>query len=349
MPKYPAPAKGRTKGKKKDYKKYLSILSLFILSLGFLGFYSFFKQFNKAFIFADTSESHDLSSDSYSVALFTLEDSFSASSPKLKNIKILVVKSDSSESILLDIPVNTKLDMPGKYGEEELSAALALGMLNSASLSGDCDDACFGKSIAFVISSLKLLTGMTVDKWILVEPELHDFSESLLFRSKPTSFFDRNNISLLASSMKTNFKFSEFIRYYNIVRTLNQSSIKNLTFSVSDLFDNNLRELNYNSALAAEKFSIAVLNATKTPGVASYGARVVENAGGHVTSMENASQVAEETFIISDDLNSATVSYLADYFDVENLYLKKEAPFADSPIDRADVTLVIGIDFLPNY
>jgi hypothetical protein len=354
MPRRPASIKSRIKGKRTNYTKYLGIFGVFILCLGFFTFYSFFKQFSKACIFAETETSSQNQNEepfknAYSIALLTLENSFDSSPLNLSKIELFVVAPDSSGGILIDIPVDTVLDMPGKYGEEKLSSALALGTLNSSTIEGSCNDACFKESMSFVLSSLKLLAGTSIDKWVLVESALSNYSEDLLFEGKSMSFFDRNNILLLDNSMKTNFTFSEFLHHYGTVRSLDQAKIKNITFSGPDLLDTNLRELNYNSVIATEKLSIAVLNATAVPGVASFGARVAKNIGGHVTSVENAPQTVEKTFVVTNSLDSFTIKYLKDFFNIEDIYSKEDAPFTDSSMDRADLTLILGLDFLPNY
>jgi len=352
MPKRPASAssKRRTKKTSHKFRQYFLLLGIFLLSMLFLSAYSFIRHFEKARIFADSSDSSGIfSSAAYSVAFIVLEDDFLTIPPKIKEIKILYIKQNSPNSFFVNIPVNYGFDMPGKYGEESFSSVLALGMLDNIGGEQTCSATCFQNSMLYVESALKLLTGYSLDKWVVVEPEIQDYVENLVLQGDTLRFLDKKNIKLLSKSMRTNFTVSEFFTHYHNLRALKTRDLRIISFSLQEVLDSNLRELNYNSNISSQELSLAILNATKSSGVASFGGRVVKNVGGHVISVENAQNIEETTYMITDNPESYVAQYLSNFFAISKNYSKKHSPINDPAISRADVTLVIGLDFLENY
>jgi len=245
MPRVSASSKSRKNTKKIDYRRVFLLTGLSIFSLAFLSFYSFFKNFSKACIFADSQDSSSFNSSAYSVALLTLENALELTPAKVQDIKILYVKPNSTGSFVLNIPVETDFDMPGKYGEESFSSVLALGMLNSSQEGEACSDECLSSGMTYVESALASLTAHSIDKWIVVTPDISEYAQNLLVRGDPFSFFDKNNIKLLSNSLRTNFTFSEFLSHYNSLRSVDTKNLKEVTFSSQQALDNSLRELNF--------------------------------------------------------------------------------------------------------
>jgi len=121
------------------------------------------------------------------------------------------------------------------------------------------------------------------------------------------------------------------------------------TFESPDLLDTFIRETTYDSSFAEEKKSIAVLNGSGFSGLASFGARVVKNRGGHIVAVDNAKDIHEKSYLIVDDKTSETASYLLSFFEDAEIYSKDELNFDEPVLDRADVTLILGLDIASKY
>lgn len=362
----------RKKGKKNEYKKYLLTFGLLVFSVLFLGIWSFIKNFSKASTFAyfgDESNSSSLYPNSvenstndilgestssldknyngvYSLALLNLEDSFS-STARISDLNVVFVNQRSLETLIVNIPASTILDMPGKFGEEKIASALALGMLGVSQ--NDFSEKVSSQGMSYVNDTLSSLLGVKVEKWVLTDSSLKDYSEGLFLNGELSKAFDRSNISKIGNSMKTNLSVNEIAKYILTLKKSGSKKTKKIDFTSLAEFDTILRDFNYNSDIAQRKISFAVLNATNTSGVASFGGRVAKNAGGYVIATENASKIMEDSFIIADNPQSPAVLLLKDFFGIQKVYSKGSAPLKDSAIYRADITLVLGLDILNKY
>ena len=96
--------------------------------------------------------------------------------------------------------------------------------------------------------------------------------------------------------------------------------------------------------MAKEAKSIVVLNATSLAGVASFGARVVNNLGGRVVSVDNAENKFSEDFIVTDDPNDYSVRLLSGVFGISKVISKDVAKqyVTDNQLHRADILLILG-------
>ncbi len=337
------------RGKKNEYKKYLFISGLLVFSALFLGAWSFAKNLSKTSTFAySKDESHDfsLNSTENALVLVNLEDSFSPTA-RISDLNVVFVNSQSLETLIVNIPIDTILDMPGKFGEEKISSALALGMLGVSS--NDFSEKLPTQGMPYVSNMLGSLLGIKVDKWILTDASFKDYSKDLFLNGELLKAFDRSNISKLGNSMKTNLSVNDVARYILALKKSGSKKTQTVNFDSFTQFDTVLRDFNQNSEIAQRKISFAVLNATNTFGVASFGGRVARNAGGYVIATENASEIMDYSFIIADNPQSPAVLFLKDFFGIQKVYSKGLAPLKDPAIYRADITLVLGLDILDKY
>ncbi len=343
----------KRKSRKKRIKRYLSIGSLFVFFLLFLSFYTFYKQFHQSYISAEslTSSEDFTKKDFYTIALISSKESFENTPLILDTTKVLLFSTKRGEYSVYEVPGDLEVDMPGRFGVERVDRSFALGILEANYSSDSCGEECSNAGLNFTVSNLENLIGGKVDRFVLVEPSMKEYSEEILIGSNLRKFFSRAEIRNIKSSLKTNMSFADFLHFYSLTRSYSKEDISFNSLSEVDRFDAYVRELTYDSKLAEEKKSVAVLNGARIPGLASFGSRVVKNRGGYVVSVDNTSSVYEDTYIITNDKESYTVKYLADMFEVDGIFNKKELPEvgAEAVIDRVDITLILGVDNSSKY
>jgi hypothetical protein len=345
-------ARYKRKSRNNKLKKYLGIFTLFIVFLLFLGFYAFYKQFHQSYISAASATSDNFGDkDFYSVALISTQDEFAQSPLILDKIKILFVSPKHDNFTVYEVPTDFEVDMPGKFGNEKISKSFALGTMGCGTVGEAPSEDCFSKGLNYTITNLENLTANKIDRFVLVEPSLNDFSEEILINSNPRKFFNRLEIKSLRKSLKTDMTFSDFLHFYSLIRSYSKKDVSHETFNAPENFDAFLRELTFDSNLAEEKKSIAVLNGTSVSGLASFGSRVVKNRGGHVVSVDNAVNNYEESYLIASNKEDLTVKYLAAFFGIKNIYNKGELSTVSSETvtERTDVTLILGLDNSAKY
>lgn len=344
MPRRSARYKRRSKNSNK--KKYLVIFALCVGFFLFLTSYAFYKQFHQTYISASSITSQDFrTQDFYTVAVISTEDSFDTSPLVLKSVKLIFFSTKHKDFLVYEIPSDLEVSFPGKFGTDNISKAFALGTMDIDTSSG-CDLNCFNAGADLTRVTLEGLIGAKIDRFVIVDPSLADFSEDIFITSDFMKLFQKSKIQSLKKSLRTDMSFADFLHFYSLARDFSKNDIKYETFTQSEVLDSSLRQLTYDSELAEERKSIAILNGTSIPGLASFGARVVKNRGGHVVAEDNAAGDYEETYLIVENKDNLTVSYLAQFFDVQDVYSKEELPFSitDSAIDRAEVTLILGLD-----
>jgi hypothetical protein len=349
MPRKPArrrSSKRISKAKKKalkreKLKKTLSVAALVIVSAVFLLSYSFYKELTSKYASAFSSSSHDiLSQKIYSVVVISVDD-FSADPIKVKTIDLYIFDKDTLKLIKYHIPLQTTVDVPGEYSVEPFANIFALGNLKDNNLSEGAE---------LVSRSVEKLFAFPVDRYLVVEGRGEEALVSLL-NGKLLLNKENFNLDELKESVKTNLSLREFFDLYNLSRSLPGDRIieKDLSQTYLDspsLLDEELRDLTFDTELSKEQKSLAVLNGSSSPGVAAYGSRLLENYGGRVVAVSNASKQYDKSIIITDDTMSESTRIVSRLFGIENIVLKSNLQdFSETEIDRSDITVILGLDF----
>ena len=102
--------------------------------------------------------------DFYTVALLSSEDPFDTAPLRLKSIKLLFLSPEHSVFSVYDVPPTLVFDMPGKFGEEELSKSFALGTMEFSLSDGQQFTASFRPSLTV----LQNLIGTKIDRFVIV-------------------------------------------------------------------------------------------------------------------------------------------------------------------------------------
>jgi len=201
----------------------------------------------------------------------------------------------------------------------------------------------------FTLTVLQDLIGIKVDRFVLVEPSMAEFSETLLVKGNILELLHRSESKNIKQSLKTNMSSADFLHFYSLVTGFSKSETTFSTFESPDLLDAFIREMTYDTRFAEEKKSIAVLNGSGLSGVAGFGARVAKNMGGHVVAVDNANDTYEKSYLIVEDRTCHTTLYLLSFFNDVEVRLRSEVDFDEPVLDRADTTLIFGLDIASKY
>src|SRR3989344_827480 len=274
--------------KKKIVKLVYLILLVFLSVSLLLGYFSY-KSLTVSFASASGSDSFDLiNHDIFTVSVISINDL--DSSPVLtKNLSLFIYDTEAKKVLRYDIPLNYVLDIPGKFGEENINKAFALGYSQNHDVMSGVD---------LVNSSIKKLVGINVDRYVLTYGEFDREINEVLNGKNPLEYVSFDTIKNLGLKFKTNLSLSELSHISNFSSSLSKDDF----ISGFEAYDENIRELTFDSEIAIEKKNIAILNGSEISGVAWYGTRIAENMGIRVIASGNASGKYDESVIVTDSL-----------------------------------------------
>lgn len=339
---------GRDKRKIVDRsnKKYFTQMfvgaGIFTAAVLFLAGFSIIKYLNQAFASASSISSYDLNSESV-VTLSFIEVADLNSDPLiLKNLKYVIYDKANSKISYFDIPLGVNVDMAGKFGIDAVSKSFALGALNAEDK--------IQAGIEAVDSVVLKIFAYKIDRYVLVNSDNSKDLLDSLTGAGILKFINPQKAAILKKSTISNLTIAEYYSLVNFAHSIPKDKISNYSVSQNDVdnsqaIDEFIQNISFDKAPASEDFSVSILNGTNFPGVASFGARLVTNAGGRVVSVNNASKQYETSFIISDNVDSKLLRYIAHSFGIGQVVSKdKASSFGESEIDMSDITVIIGFD-----
>jgi hypothetical protein len=312
-------------------KKILVFVFVFLLTATILGGYLTFNKINKQFASAESTSSLD---QSYSSLLLVVVDDFTKDNPAIKKLEYRIYDFDGKKSYTYNVDTDYKVELGGKFGTEPVSNFLALGALNE-------DDAISG-GIKFVNNAVFKLFAFPVDRYVYIDESSAWGWEGLFKYGQfwPLLLEGRGDGSHTNAKLDELYSLSKFIQSLPEDRAVTATLDETLFSGMDEAF----REITIGSKFAQEAKSIAVLNATNTSGVASFGARVINNLGGRVVSIDNSDNKFAEDFIVSDDPEDYTVVAMSRAFGISKIINKESAKqyVTDNQLYRADILLILG-------
>lgn len=330
--------------KYKSLARSLGVFILFFISASVLVGVLAYKNITHSLTFAVSnveliSGRSELSKQDLTTVLYLSVEDINSSPVIVNNIIISFLDKDNKKVVSYNIPTSITLDVPGKFGNEELSKVVALGTLDGE---GDVKD-----GVNLLRKSLIKIFGYNIDRYILVDksldPELNNFFSTA--QIKPES------LRKLKDFMVTDLNLKDLYDIYKFMTSLPEDRVILVNLSPSyvenpQLIDESIKDLTFDSAVAQEKKSIAILNGSGVSGIASFSSRILENMGGRVIAVENARNVYEKSILVVDNPNSETVKQIQEFFGFTQILVKgtDEIDLDENTLDRADITLIIGID-----
>ncbi|NMB91868.1 LytR C-terminal domain-containing protein [candidate division WWE3 bacterium] len=327
---------------RKNAHRVVVVSVLFTLSLVFLFSYSFHKYLNQNFASALSTSSYSILDDTIPTLSYIVVEDLNASPVVVKKVNFILFDKVNNKVSIYNVPVNTDYEIPGKYGRDEFSKLFALGAMNS-------NDPLEAGSQAINRCIFKLF-GFKVDKFVLTDFAHESFFDKLWREGGFAGLLNLKSIYSLEGSLKTNMSLKEFNNLLSFTHSLPQDRVINETttpksFLNTQDFDDQVREITYDSAISNEKKNIAILNGTNYNGLASFGSRVVSNIGGRVVAVTNTESFYEKSVIIADDIDSRTALFLSRVFMIPDIIHKdKASSYLENEVDRSDVVVIFGFD-----
>lgn len=330
----------KNKKTKKKINRIISVFFLLLISSAFLSFLSIKKVLDKTFVSADSSTSTDvLDENRVSFAIVTVDD-LDKENIKIISMNVMFFDRDNKKVVTFEVPSNFSSDVPGRFGVEEYSKLVTLGMIDSGNIADGSQ---------FVSNTLKVKFAHRIDRYLIVEegvslPILEAFKNG-----KSSGLLSSEILSGLLLNSHTNLRVNEFYDLYTFVNGLPFDRFITHTLTLDQLSTNEyldavLRDLTFDSKVSLEQSSVAVLNGTNISGVATFGSRVLENIGAHVISVDNTRDTYHESVLVVSDVDLAVVKEIQRFFNIKKVLTRSEFTGNEIVADRADVTLIMGFD-----
>ncbi|MFH1565590.1 MAG: LCP family protein [bacterium] len=272
--------------------------------------------------------------------VFLVTDGIDKLNPELKSVYILKIVPQSKSYFILNIPVSSKVDLAERYGTGDLTKAFSLGDIKLVQKT-------IFKQLAIYPNSYVLMDeeGILDIKEMFGEVDLRDIRSSV---PATKLYLNVEFFKFLKTHIRTDLTVSEIFRVFSFVRGVNTVNgkvfeINEESFMQSEWFDAFWEEYILSSFVSEENIRIMVLNGAEIPGLATWGGRVVENGGLALLSVGNTEKKYEESFLVSDDIESQTVQKLARLFNI-SVIKTRDVVGDDSAFLRGDIVVVLGLD-----
>lgn len=344
MPKTAARKKSKKKPLKLVNRKFkkkahymVSVLVMFVGAsiLVFSGVV--YKRLNTVFVSAQGEDSQHIQQQDIVTLLLASSDDIQAENPLIKNLELIVLDKKDSEITLIKLDANKEYEVQGKFGKEKGTNLMALAKsANSAS----------NEAEQFFVKTLENNLKFNIDRYIYVNNSQHAKVQSLFQNPGSTQFallVKDLAISNLGHKLRTDVTDREL---YPLLDFLSQNPV--ITQKPIGNYSPAIKNIVINSNVADEKFMIAILNGAKISGAGTYSATVVEQAGGRVTFVGNAKNAYKASILVTDNPDSHSVKYLKSFFKIDKVESKSKYSLIESDVERADVTLILGLDFESN-
>ena len=323
----------QSKKTRKSMKRTLLAGLLFVLALGTIGGIELYKVLTKPFASAASAASFDIKDTQLVTLALVVVDHLDSDPIQTSSINLIFFDTEKKKVVSFDIPLEMEIDAPGRFGAEPYKNLMSLG-----------DD-----GAETIRKSLKKQFGFSVDRYLVTEER---YSEPVLETFKfgrSHGLLGLESLTGFALSSVTDASISEIYSLYTLVNSLPSDRFivheNSEDFYADGAYINSvIRDLTFDSKVAQERASVAILNGTETTGVAGFGQRVVENLGGYVVSAGNASTTYAETTLIVDSKDLQVVKEILRFFPVKNVIEKRAFANTEPVADRVDVSLIIGLD-----
>ncbi len=284
----------------------------------------------------------------YTVMLLMLDD-LSAQVPRVESINLLSINPVNATAAMVSIPNDLDMSELTDLGEIKLSSLYALGGMTREQQNG---------SIPFMAETLSKALAVPIDKYLMTDQSgMKAFSQVLEQKLDWGSFdelFSLFNLSSVWSVagvfreyVKSDFTTAQTITLVKFLFNVREDKIQKIELSAGDI-DNHLTLASLfgdhlvDTRLYEERLSVQVLNGTVVSGVAGLVSRYIENMGGRVVGMGNTrEQDSENSYILARNPEAYSVRRLSWLFNIPEI---REYSDTYGIRDRADITIVIGLD-----
>ena len=293
-----------------------------------------YKKVSTLLVSAQTQDATFDESASLFTVLFVSLNDFEDPSPSIKTVELAVLNRKENGLHIINIPNSTPMDVPGKYGVEKIGTIYALGL----SVFNDKF-----KAMDLVKKTVENDSMVSINKIVVTNEETQ---RKLLGILKEPSYLKLSTTSLnflgnnLGEEVLTDLTDRDIYSVFRFITgdILVQEAKYSQWGKVS-------QEVSFSSDLADERLSVAILNGLAVEGAGKSASDIITTSGGRVTFLGNARNTYEHSLIVTNNPDSKTVKYLKDFFKIDRTEARSKYSFIEPDAERADVTLILGIDF----
>lgn len=278
----------------------------------------------------------------FNLLLVTLEDANEPTS-LIEELSIITLDANENKVFMVKLPLEAEILVPQGFGRHKLSAVYALGALTKPRANLD-----------LTAQTVSKLLAVPIDGYIVTDDAgLGQINQYLgdgwrMVRLLPNLFTE------IRRSIKTNLTFPSLLRVGQFVWSARLSEDA-WCVSEEELFDWQHLDLELakhftDLRIVEERLKIQILNATEKQGLATHVGRYVTNLGGDVIIISNFERTdVKQSFIIAADQETHTVKRLTEVLRIEGVGPPaSESPQASRAGERADLTIILGLDSWKN-
>lgn len=279
-----------------------------------------------------SSESGDLKSkDIYSILLVQKTDD-----KLIKSAKVLIVQKKDKKLYSVELDPEKKMDLPGRFGEESYKTILKL----ADSVESGTSDA------QLLVETTKELLQLAVDRYLILDATEFDRIEDGLYRKDLGAILPWGLNRTLLGSM-TNMSSGELLDMYLFTRSLEDRDFENVKMDQVADWSLKIRDITLNAQVSEESLGVVILNGTGKPNVGKQTAQILQNMGARISLVDNAENDYEKSYLVTDNPEGATVSYIKSYYPNITIISKVKATSLDEMLlDRGDICVILGFDIL---
>jgi len=252
----------------------------------------------------------------------------------IKALNLVIAQRNDTKLYSLTISPLTKIDLPGRLGEEEIGKTLEIGQsLN------------YGNTkTALLLESVTKLVSIKIDRYLISYGDSFNAVQKSLF-DKDLGFLLPWQYKKLSQDIETDLLAREIYQLALFTRGLKSNNIE--IVNMADFADLNLKisDITLSGEVAKESLGVVILNGTGVSNIAKGVSDAFQNMGMRVALVANAENNYQNSYLITDDATTATAKYLLDYFPELKIMDKRQASSAgEDTVERGDLTIILGFD-----
>ncbi len=275
----------------------------------------------------------------FNLLLITLEEVDEPTS-LIKELSVFTLDANEGEVFVVKLPLEAEVLVPQGFGKHQLNAVYSLGALAKHQANLD-----------LTAQTVSQLLAVPIDGYIVTDPAGLGQIDQYLGGGWRMVKLLPNFLTELRRSIKTNLTFPSLLRVGQFIWSAKADG-EGWNIPKEELFDWQNLDLELvkrftDLKIVEERLKIQILNATEKQGLATHVARYVKNLGGDVIILGNFERTdIKQSFIVVDSPlaeETHTVKRLMEVLQIEEV--RKEF---EGPQERADLTIVLGLDSWKN-
>lgn len=306
--------------------------TVLVAGVSFLLLLTFFSI--KTLIAPAVSAFSNKSSDAFDKDIYSLLLAEKDQKNVIKTLNLVLIQRPDNKLYTINISPFTKVNLPGRLGEEEVGKTLEIGKsLNY----GD-------SSYTLLLESVTNLLKLHVDRYVISSGESFNVVQKSVF-DKDLGFLLPWKYKQLAQDIETDLSTREIYQLTLFTRSLPAENVEVVNARDFADLDLKIRDITLSGDIAKESLGVVILNGTGVSNMAKGVSDACQNMGMRVVLATNAENEYQKSYLITNDPTTVTAKYILDYFPELIVMDKKSASSTgEDAIERGDLTVILGFD-----